>query len=62
MWCFVSCTHTVTYWGVSCFAVSVSFDNFRNVHPVLKEDSSSSSDSDDWGHEDLGEGLILCKW
>lgn len=33
--------------------VSVSFDNFRNVHPVLKEDSSSSSDSDDWGHEDL---------
>ncbi|XP_020623350.1 serine/threonine-protein kinase RIO3-like [Orbicella faveolata] len=32
--------------------VSVSFDNFRNVHPVLKDDSSSS-DSDDWNDEDL---------
>ena len=36
------------------FSVSVSFDNFRNVHPVfIKEDSSSSSDSDDW-NEDSG--------
>ena len=33
--------------------MSVSFDNFRNVHPVLKEDSSSSSDSDEW-NEDSG--------
>ncbi|KAL9962862.1 hypothetical protein ACROYT_G032010 [Oculina patagonica] len=32
--------------------VSVSFDNFRNVHPVLKEDSSSS-DSDEWNDEGL---------
>ena len=38
----------------SLFSVSVSFDNFRNVHPVLKDDSSSS-DSDDWNNEDLGE-------
>ena len=37
----------------SLFSVSVSFDNFRNVHPVLKDDSSSS-DSDDWNDEDLG--------
>lgn len=32
--------------------VSVSFDNFRNVHPILKEDSSSS-DSDEWNEEEL---------
>lgn len=38
---------------LGCFSVSVSFDNFRSVHPVLKEDSSSS-DSDDWNDEDLG--------
>lgn len=35
------------------FSVSVSFDNFRNVHPVLKEDSSSS-DSDEWNEEEFG--------
>lgn len=35
------------------FSVSVSFDNFRNVHPVLKDDSSST-DSDDWNDDDLG--------
>lgn len=31
--------------------VSVSFDNFRNVHPILKEDSSSS-DSEECDNED----------
>ena len=35
-------------------SVSVSFDHFRNVHPMLKEDSSSSSDSDEWDEDDLG--------
>ena len=45
--------HHVVSDCVWSFSVSVSFDNFHNVHPVLKEDSSSSSDSDDW-NEDSG--------
>ena len=40
------------------FSVSVSFDNFRNVHPVLKEDSSSSSDSDEWYNDDFGKSAL----
>ena len=45
--------HHVVSDCVWSFSVSVSFDNFCNVHPVLKEDSSSTSDSDDWD-EDSG--------
>ena len=40
-------------------SVSVSFDHFRNVHPMLKEDSSSSSDSDEWDEDDLGKVTLL---
>ena len=41
------------------FSVSVSFDHFRNVHPMIKEDSMSSSDSDEWGDEELGKEFVV---